>query len=144
MPRKGYVLLIRRWVKGQLVVFLIGAADGDVVEQDRGGEDGLGYFAGVVGDPEIFARGFYVGAKGAFVEVGEAGSANQLACAIGRNAIEQARIHGSAESGDIVNAFQLAVFGDVEKLLVQVLVAEALFGGDFENADRGACGTGGG
>ncbi len=50
----------------------------------------------------------------------------------------------SAESRDIVDAFEVAVFGDVEELLVQFVVAEALFGCDLEDADSGAGGTGDG
>ena len=63
--------LFRGRIEGQLVVLLVGAADGDVVEQQRGREDGLRHIAKVVGDPQVFARGFDAGAQRALVEVVE-------------------------------------------------------------------------
>ncbi len=71
--------------------FCVGAADGGVVEEQRGREDCGWRVAEVVGDPEILARGFDAGAKSALVDVVEHRAAHQFALAVEADAIEQAR-----------------------------------------------------
>ncbi len=87
------IYLFRGRVEGQLVVLLVGAADGDVVEQQRGREDGLGDFAGVVGDPEIFAGRLDARAKGALSRSERRAPRTSSRVPSGDDAIEQAGIH---------------------------------------------------
>lgn len=68
--------LFRGRVEGQLVVLLVGAADGDVVEQQRRGKDGLRHIAKIVGYPQVFARSFDAGTQRALVKVVERGTAD--------------------------------------------------------------------
>ena len=95
-------------------------------------------------DPEIFAGGFDAGAKSALIKVGEAGAADQFAFAVGADAIEQARIRCAAERFDIVDALEVAILRHVEQLLIELLVGQAFFGGDFQHADRRASRSGDG
>jgi len=59
--------LLRWRVAGEFVVGFVGALYGDVVEEERGGQDGFWNFGGVIGDPEVFACGDYTGAECALV-----------------------------------------------------------------------------
>ena len=106
---------MRSWIVRQLVVGLVGALHGDVVEKKCGGENGFGDFGGVVGYPEVFAGGDDPGTEGALIEIVENGSADEGALAIEVDAIEQARGILSAQRFDIVDGFEAAVFGDLDE-----------------------------
>lgn len=108
-------LLFRGGVVGQFVVGFVGALDGYVVEEERGGEDGFGDFSCVVGDPEVLACGDDSGAEGALVEVVENGSADEGALAIEVDAVEQAGCVFCTEGLDVVDGLEAAVFGNLDE-----------------------------
>ena len=81
--------LLRRRIERQLLVLLVGALDGDVAQQQRGREYGVGHVAQVVGYPQVFAGGLDTGAQGALVEIVQSGAAHQFALAVEADAVEQ-------------------------------------------------------
>ncbi len=99
-------LLLRkggRGVVGELLLLDGGALYADVVEEHAGGDDGLGDDAEGVRDVGVVADGDDAGAEAAVVELVEDGSANELAGAIGVDAVEQAGEEFAAEGFDGVD-----------------------------------------
>src|ERR1700677_5100074 len=96
-----------RRVVGQLLLFQSGALHSDFVEEDARSDDRLRNGSERVRDVGIVACGDNAGAKAAVVEFVEGRSANELAGAVGTDAIEEPGIKLPAESFDGIDVFAL-------------------------------------
>jgi hypothetical protein len=137
-PEAAAILRLGCGIEGQLIVGLIGAFDGDVVHEQSGTKNRGGHIAIRVGSVEILARSFNAGAEGALIEVVEDSAADQFTLAVRADAVEQARGVGAAESFDVIDALETTVFCQIDELVEEFVVAEAIFGRDLENGDGGA------
>src|SRR4029077_7056771 len=101
----------RRRIIRQLVLAGVGALYFELVEEQRGADNGGGDAAGAVADLRIVADSDQIAAQSADVKLTEDGAADELLVAIRVNAIQQARRVARAERFDTI-AVGLPLVGD--------------------------------
>src|SRR6202012_6070252 len=116
----------RRRIVRELLMLLVGALDGDVVEENRRNDGGLGNGRDRLRDPGLATGGDDVGTERALIEIVECGAAEERALAVRRNAVEHTRHQLATTEGlDLIDVF-VPLLSESEEFGAQLFHGEVL------------------